>query len=236
MIGRLLILAICLALTGSTLALGADVQVRRGGRATAPPAAAMTSEAPEMQCPAPLGFGVQTKRMYCDVLTGRDPADGIRITLPPHIGDLILTFDLHNRHLYSEELVKTNRAYRQYTATIGVMTPDITLLTRAIVQNEFRTASDLVDRIGAEAGAAVGAAVGAATVKAVAPTGSEPISLRIAAGVESVSILGERLTVIRPDSAVPDVFVAQGRPIAVISNVMVEYRAAPVRRPAPRRR
>ena len=54
--------------------------------------------------------------------------------------------------------------------------------------------------------------------------------------MESVSILGERLTVIRPDSAVPDVFVAQGRPIAVISNVMVEYRAAPVRRPAPRRR
>ena len=218
-----------MALGCSALALGAEAgQARRGGRAAAPPAAALTSEAPEMQCPAPLGFGVQTKRMYCDVLTGRDPADGIQITLPPHTGELVLTFDLHNRHLYSEELVRTNRGYRQYTATIGVLMPDNTLLTRAIVQNEFRAAADLVDRIGAD--------TGAAAVKAVAPTGSEPITLRIAAGVERVSILGEKLTVIRPDSSAPDVFVAPGRPIAVISNVMVEYRPAPARRPAPRRR
>ena len=59
---------------------------------------------------------------------------------------MTLTFDLHNRHTYSEELIKTNRAYRRYTATIGVLTLDNTLLSRAVVQNEFRTAADLVDR------------------------------------------------------------------------------------------
>jgi hypothetical protein len=35
----------------------------------------------------------------------------------------VLTFDLHNLHLYSEELVKARRAYARYTATIGVLTP-----------------------------------------------------------------------------------------------------------------
>ena len=46
---------------------------------------------------------------FCDVLIGRDPAGGIIIALPPHTGPVTLTFDLHNRHTYSEELVKTNR-------------------------------------------------------------------------------------------------------------------------------
>ena len=121
------------------------------------------------ECPSLLGEGVQTKRSFCDVLTGRDPADGIIIKLPPHTGPVTLTFDLHNRHTYSEELIRTNRAYRHYTATIGVLTADNTLLTRAVVQNEFRTAADLVDRVSGGAGPG--------GVKAVAPTGSETISV-----------------------------------------------------------
>ena len=85
----------------------------------------------------------QDRRTFCDVLTGRDPAGGVIIKLPPHTGDVTLTFDLHNRHTYSEELIKTNRAYRHYTTTIGVLTADNTLLTRAVVQNEFRTPARL---------------------------------------------------------------------------------------------
>ena len=54
------------------------------------------------------------------------PADGIIIKLPPHAGPVTLTFDLHNRHTYSEEQIKANRAYRRYTATIGVLTMDNT--------------------------------------------------------------------------------------------------------------
>jgi hypothetical protein len=133
---------------------------------------------------------------------------------------------LHNRHTYSEELIKANRAYRQYTATIGVLTADNTLLARGVVQNEFRTAADLVDRVGGGAGPG--------GVKAVAPTGTESISVTIPAAEQSVSILGEKLTVIRADGT--DNFSAPGRPIAIISNVMLEYRPAPARRaPAGRR-
>ena len=103
---------------------------------------------------------------------------------------MTLTFDLHNRHTYSEELIKTNRAYRHYTATIGVLTADNTLLTRAVVQNEFRTAADLVDRVSGGAGPG--------GVKAVAPTGTESIIVDDPRRPsESVSILGEKLTVIR---------------------------------------
>jgi hypothetical protein len=168
---------------------------------------------------------VQTKRSFCDVLTGRDQAEGIIIKLPPHTGPVTLRFDLHNRHTYSEELIKTNRAYRHYTATIGVLTADNTLLTRAVVQNEFRTAADMVDRV--SGGAAPGG------VKAVAPTGTESMAVTIPANEESVSILGEKLTVIRADGN--DNFSAPGRPIAIISNVTLEYRSAPTRR-APARR
>ena len=48
--------------------------------------------------------------MFCDVLIGREPAGGIVIKLPPHQRPVTLTFDLHNRHTYSEELTKTDRA------------------------------------------------------------------------------------------------------------------------------
>jgi hypothetical protein len=196
-------------------------------RTPARPATPVTrTEAAKLKCPAELGEGVATKRLFCDVLTGRDVAGGIVIELPPHTGPVTLTFDLHNRHTYSEEMVKTNRGYRKYTATIGVLTADNTLLTRAVIQNEFRSASDLVDRVSGGAGPG--------GVKAVAPTGTETIVVTIPAEEQSVSILGESLSMIRPDGT--DTFTAPGRPIAILSNATLEYRPAPVRRPPARRR
>ena len=171
-------------------------------------------------------MGIQTKRTYCDVLAGGMPADGIVIDLPPHTGDVTLTFDLHNRHTYSAELVKTSAGFRRYTATIGVLTADNTLVSRAIIQNEFRTAADLVERIGGGAGPG--------GVKAVAPTGTEPITITIPAEEQSVSILGEKLSVLSVDRQ--ENFSAPGRPVAVISNVQIQYRPAPARKPAPRRK
>ncbi|OFW12783.1 MAG: hypothetical protein A3F70_09615 [Acidobacteria bacterium RIFCSPLOWO2_12_FULL_67_14] len=196
---------------------------RAAARRPAQPAA--KTEPAVFDCLSLLGQGVTSGRSFCDVLTGRDPAAGIIIPLPPHTGTVTLTFDLHNRHTYSEELIKANRAYRHYTATIGVLTADNTLLARAVVQNEFRTAADLLDRVGGGAGPG--------GVKAVAPTGTEPISIVIPAAEQSVSILGEKLAVVRPDGV--DNFSAPGRPVAVISNVMLTYRPGPVRRPATRR-
>ena len=105
-----------------------------------------------MTCPTPLGVGVNSQQAFCDVMSGTDPAGGILILLPPHQGAVTLTFDLHNRHTYSEEQVRANRGFARYTATIGVLTMDNTLISRAAVQNEFRRSEDLVERIGGGAG------------------------------------------------------------------------------------
>jgi len=199
------------------LALAPTVHAQRAVRKPAPPPAPPIKTAPEATCPAPLGVGVMTKAAFCDVMTGRDPAAGIIIRLPLHKGPVTLTFDLHNRHTYSEEQTKANRAYARYTATIGVLTMDNTLISRAVVQNEFRKASDLVDRIGGGAGPG--------GVKAVAPTGAEPIAITIPEPEQAVSILGEKLTVDRVDGSAT--YASPGRPIALISNVMIEYHPAP---------
>jgi len=192
--------------------------VRRPAPATlAPP----KQEAADITCPTPLGDGVTTKLAFCDVMSGRNPAEGILIKLPPHRGPVTLTFDLHNRHTYSEEQVKANRAFSRYTATVGVMTMDNTLISRAVVESEFRTVADLVDRVTGGAGPG--------GVKAVAPTGTEPISITIPEGEEEVSILGEKVTVERLDGTAT--YSSAGRPIAIISNVKIEYRPAPPPKP-----
>jgi hypothetical protein len=121
--------------------------------------------------------------------------------------------------MYSEEQVRAKKAYARYTATVGVLTMDNTLISRAVVQSEFRTAADLVDRVGGGAGGAV---------KAVAPTGTESVVLTIPAEEQEVSILGEKLVVERADGT--DTYPQPGRPVADISNIMIEYKPAP---PAP---
>jgi hypothetical protein len=185
------------------------------------PAPAPTTKkvVPDTICPAPLGVGVNSHETFCEVMAGRDPAGGVLIAIPPHKGSATLTFDLHNLHLYSEEQVKAHRAYARYMATIGVLTMDNTLLTRAMVLSEFRTPADLLDRIGGGAGPA--------GVKAVAPTGTEAISVAIPEGEDQVSLLGEKLLIETVTGTAT--YSQAGRPIAVVSNVMLEYRPSPPR-------
>ena len=65
---------------------------------------------------------------------------------------------------------------------------DNTLVERAVIQSEFRTETDLFDRIGGGAGPG--------GVKAVAPSGDEFITIELPEAVgEQVSLLGEKLTV-----------------------------------------
>jgi hypothetical protein len=241
------IILLIAAFAGSSLSLGAEAPSAKAAAQTAkPPATTTKKPAPRpatrkpappkllppvtepavFTCPTALGQGVRTDVMFCDVQIGRDPAAGIVIPFPPHQGPVTLSFDLHNRHTYSEEQIKANRAYHRYTATIGVLALDNTLLSRFYVQNEFRTAADLVDRI--KGGSGPGG------LKAVAPTGSEHVVFVVEAEENGVSILGDKLSVVRVDGA--DNFTAPGRPIAVISNVMLEYSPAPPPKPAPARR
>ena len=178
----------------------------------------------EWRCPSELGQGVATGRRFCDVLTGRDPNEGILVTVPPHRGPVKMMFELHNRHTYSAELIKQKQAYRKYTATIGVLSMDNTLVARAIVQSEFRTEKDLFDRISGGAGPG--------GVKAVAPTGDEFITIELPdTVVDQVSVLGEKLSVVRPDGTYN--FTAAGRPIATISNVMLEFTPGPAPKKVP---
>jgi hypothetical protein len=191
-----------------------------------PPRNVLRTEPADISCNASLGSGVRTGRTFCDVLSGREASGGIIVRLPKHTGPATLYFDLHNRHTYSAEQEKAGRAYTRYTATVGVLTLDNTLLSRAVIQSEFRKEADLFDRITAS-----GTAAG---VKAVAPTGVESIAIDIPADVDSVSILGEKLATSRLDGEA--LYTAPGRPVAVISQVIVEYKAAPPPPPKPARR
>ena len=215
-IGRIVAIALMLAVPVAA-------QTRRPARRPAPPPLPPPKQEPaDVVCPTPLGAGVTSKLAFCDVMSGRIPAEGILIKLPQHRGPVTLTFDLHNRHTYSEEQVKANRAFSRYTATVGVLTMDNTLISRAVVENEFRKVTDLVDRVSGGAGPG--------GVKAVAPTGTESISITIPEQEEQVSILGEKLTVERLDGTAT--YSSPGRPIAIISNVMIEYRPGPPPKPA----
>jgi hypothetical protein len=224
-------IAIALTVTALAAEAVASGQARRQTPARTTRQTPPRIEPAKLTCPNVLGDGVQTMRSFCDVSIERDPAKGILIPLPPHTGPVTLSFDLHNRHTYSEVLAKSNRGYRRYTASIGVMALDNTLLSRAVVHSEFRAARDLFDR--------VGGGTGPGGLKAVAPTGVEPIVISIAAEEMSVSILGEKLTEERLDSSgafTVETFTAPGRPVAVISNVTLEYRPGPAPRTPPRRK
>jgi len=188
-----------------------------------PPAkpVALKTTTPEVKCPSVIGMGAKTVRSFCDVPAGRNPADGVVVTLPPHTGTATLMFDLHARHLYSEDEMKRGKAYARYRAGIGVLTMKGDLLTRGAIDTEFRTAADLFDRIGGGAGPN--------SLKAVAPAGREPILVTIPANVDQVSLLGETLDALTP--AGHETVVMPGRPVAIVSNILFEYRPAPA--PAP---
>jgi hypothetical protein len=200
-------------------AADAGAQRRRTpARKPAPPAPPKVEPA-KLTCPEQLGKGVKTGASYCFVLAGREPAQGVIVAIPPHLGPATLRFTLHNRHTYSEEAIRAGRGYAKYTAVVAVLTMKGELLDRGAVQSEFRSAPDLHERISGGAGPG--------GVKAVAPIGHEEISIVIPAGVNEVSILGEVLdatTAAGRETATP------GRTVAVISNVRVEFRPAPAKR------
>jgi hypothetical protein len=200
-------------------ASNADAQRRRTpARKPAPPPPPKVEPA-QLKCPESLGTGAKTGVSYCFVLAGRQPSEGVNVTIPPHVGTATLRFSLHNRHTYSDEAIRNGRGYAKYTAVVAVLTMTGELIDRGAVQSEFRSAPDLFERISGGAGPG--------GVKAVAPIGHEEITVAIPAAVNEVSILGEVLdatTAAGRETATP------GRTVAVISNVRVEYRPAPVKR------
>jgi hypothetical protein len=197
----------------------AALDAQRGRTVTRKPVAASKPvakiEPADVKCPERLGTGLKTKATFCFVLAGRDPAEGVLVTIPPHT-QATLTFDIHNRHTYSEEEVRAGRGFARYTAVIGVLSMNGNLLGRGAVQTEFRTAKDLYDRV-------IGGA-GPGGTKAVAPLGREQVSIPIPAGIDQVSLLGE---VLEATTSAGREVATPGRPVAIISNVQVEYTPSP---------
>jgi len=209
--------ALLLVLCALLAAVPVEAQRRRTPAAAKPaPPAPLKTEPAAVKCTELLGTGVRSHATFCFVLAGRDPAQGVLVTIPPHTGTATLSFSLHNRHTYSEEEMKAGRGFAKYTAVIGVLSMTGDLLGRGAVQSEFRAAKDLYDRVSGGAGPG--------GVKAVAPIGNEAVRVTIPANVEQVSLLGEVLeatTVAGRESAAP------GRPVAIVSNVQIEYHPAP---------
>ena len=173
----------------------------------------------EMTCPSPLGTGVKTKREYCDVLTGRDPKEGILIKLPPHRGPVTLRFNLHNRHTYSEEEVRMKRGVRVVHRRHR----------RADARQHAADARGRRHRVPAgrrSCSSASAAAPVPAASKLSRRSASKRSRCELAAELNEVTILGEKLTVVRADGQ-PANYAASGRPIAIISDVTVEYTPAP---------
>ena len=198
-------------------AAGAAQRGRPTSRKPAPPPPPKVEPA-QVKCPEPLGTGVKTGASYCFVLAGSDPAQGVLVAIPPHTGPASLMFDLHNRHLYSDEDVRAGRGYAKYTAVVAVLTMKGELIDRGAVQSEFRTAKDLYERIAGGAGPG--------SMKAVTPVGHEQIAIAVSQAIDQVSLLGEVLdatTAAGHETATP------GRTVAIISNVRVEYRPAPTK-------
>jgi hypothetical protein len=202
----------------------------------APPPAKPTLAPADDTCPQMLGTGVGSRLQFCDVMTGRTLADGVIVHLPPHKGDLTLSFDLHNRHTYSDQEVKSGKGFASYTATVAAVAPDNSVLGRGVVQSDFRTSRDLLDRIAGGAGPR--------GVKAVAPVGTERIKIQVPQDVEEVSLLGEKLSVVRFEGTESFTFSGPPRPIALVSNVNVEYvpgkkpppPKTPAKKPAPKKK
>ena len=193
------------------VALGAGLALALG---VALQAQSRRVEPAEVRCQSVLGVGVDTDRIYCDVLVGNEVADGILVLIPPHRGPATVFFTLHGRHTYSEDEVARGRGYVEYLASTAVATTEA-VLARPVVLAEFRTEADLVDRVSGGAGPD--------GVKAVAPVGGEGIRVSVPEGVTEISIVGLELQVQRVDGR--ESFASAGRPIAVISDVQVEYQA-----------
>ena len=179
-----------------------------------PAAQALQLEPAEVWCPSVLGVGVATDVPFCDVQVQVEPDLAIRVLLPPRRGEATLSFSLHNRHTYSQE-EESGRAYAQYLASVAVATMDGEIVGRGAVLSEFRTASDLVDRVSGGAGGS--------GLRAVAPTGSERVVVVVPDDVDQLVIAGQSLEIVRGDGR--DMVTGLGRPVATVSDVVIEYEA-----------
>jgi hypothetical protein len=178
------------------------------------PKPAALKTASDVNCPADLGKGAKSKRDFCDIAVGTDPAAGIVMRVPPHTGATTLRFDLHNRFPVSG----TSLPFARAAALVAVLNGNSgAVIDRAAVLGELRTEVDLFDRL-------VGAGPGGS--KTVAPGRAQSVKITVPASVTSISIVGVRLEITNKDGRAE--YATQGRPVAIASNLRIEYTPATV--------
>jgi len=164
-------------------------------------------------CAAELGNGVKTDRRFCDVLIASTGAESVAMTIPAHTGTATLQFDLHNRFVVPAASAAPALAYARHSATVAVIRSTGAVIGRGGVASEFRSVQQLFDRI---AGPTPG------LPKTIAPGPAEGIRVTIPAGVNAIGIVGEAVTVL--DHTGETRFPTPGRPVAIVSNLRIEYR------------
>jgi hypothetical protein len=183
------------------------------GAAGASDGRAQTAITTTADCAVELGGGEQSRRRFCDVVIAARGGDSIRMVIPAHDGPAVLQMDLHNRFTIPAAGVAPADAFERHSAVVAVVAGDGAVLERASVTREFRTVQDLFDRIGG------GARPGG--VKSVAPGGAESVRVTVPAGIDEIGVVGVRLHVL--SRRVDDTFAAPGRPVAIVSNLRIEY-------------
>jgi len=163
-------------------------------------------------CAADLGAGAASKRRFCDVIVTSKAAESVAMTIPARTGAATLQFDLHNRFDVPAGAVDPVQAYVRQTAVVSVIRSTGELIERAAVRREYRTVTDLFDRIMAGRSAAV---------RAVAPGQPEPVRITIPAGVTGIGIVGSLLEVANFEQR--NSFDTPGRAIALVSAMRIEY-------------
>ena len=111
---RRVVLALLVGLCCPTAAIQAQSKKK-----PAPAKPVLRTEAIAIECPNILGDGVTSGERYCDIVTASDVKNGTVIRLPKHRGVAVVSFELHNRQMYSAELVRSGRGYTRALATIA---------------------------------------------------------------------------------------------------------------------
>jgi hypothetical protein len=206
------ILATMRVLLGLTVCLTVSLAPAEAQRGAAPTRGARVSRS--IACAADLGAGIKTHRAFCDVIIASAPADSVALSVPPHSGAATLFFDLHNRFAVPALSVPPALAFARQEAVVAVVGPSGAVIGRAAVEREFRSAADLFDQL--DGGGRPGG------VKAVAPGPPEQVRFTVPAGISTVGIVGVQVKVLT--RAGEQTFDSPGRPVAMVSNVRLEYR------------
>jgi hypothetical protein len=196
---------------------GMTVTVAAGQRAAGSAKAPGTRVSTANTCAASLGTGLKSKRTFCDVIIAKTPKESVAMVIPPHTGTVTLMFDLHNRFTLPAVPAATALAFARHEAIVSVVKPTGEVLGRAAIVREFRTAADLFDQI--TGGGRPGG------VKAVAPGPAEPMRFTLPADLTSIGIVGARLQTFTRLGG-DEVFETPGRPVAIVSNLRLEYHPA----------